>query len=186
MAEPPRKRATYDDLRALPDRLVGEIVRGELRALPRPAPRHAWASSRLGERIGGPFNVGGDGPGGWVILDEPEIHFPDGDVLVPDLAGWRSERMPALPDTAYFTTVPDWVCEVLSPSTEADDRADKMPIYVGAGVTHAWLIDPIVRTLEVYRRDEARWMLVGTHKGSAAVRAEPFEAVELTLGALWA
>lgn len=186
MAETARKRATYGDLLAVPDRLVAEIIGGELRTMARPAPRHAWASSRLGERIGGAFNIGGNGPGGWIILDEPELHLPDGDIVVPDLAGWRADRMLVLPEEAYFETVPDWVCEILSPSTEADDRADKMPIYVAAVVGHAWLVDPLVRTLEVYRRQETRWSLVATHKGDALVRAEPFEELELPLAALWA
>jgi Uma2 family endonuclease len=186
MAEPARKHATYADLLAVPERFVAEIVNGELHTLPRPAPRHAWASSRIGERVGGRFNRGSDGPGGWWILDEPELHMSSGDVLVPDLAGWRVERLPELPETAYFEPMPDWVCEVLSPSTEADDRADKMPIYAGAGVAHAWLVDPIVRTLEVYRREGERWLLLATHKGEALVRAEPFDAVPLELGALWA
>lgn len=185
MSAPAHKRATYADLCAVPSRHVAEIVSGELRVQPRPAPRHAYAASRLGERIGGPFNIGG-GPGGWWILDEPELHLPDGDIVVPDLAGWRVEHLPELPETAYFEVVPDWVCEVLSPSTEADDRADKMPLYAAAGVGHAWLVDPVVKTLEVYRREGSRWLLLGAHKGEARVLPEPFEAVELDLAALWA
>lgn len=185
MADPAGKLATYEDLLAVPDRKVAEVIAGVLRVMPRPAPRHASASSTLGFDLGGPFQRGRGGPGGWWILDEPEIHFDAYDILVPDLAGWRLSRMPDLPETAYFTLTPDWVCEVLSPSTEAEDRADKLPIYARAGVAHAWLVDPILKTLEVLRREGERWMLMGTYKGDASVRAEPFDAVPLELGALW-
>jgi Uma2 family endonuclease len=185
MSGPAKKRATYADLCAVPERYVAEIIGGELRALPRPAPRHARAASKLGERLGGAFDSGRSGPGGWWIFDEPELHLPSGDVLVPDVAGWRVERMAELPDAAYFELPPDWVCEILSPSTAAEDRADKMPRYAGVGVAHAWLVDPLVRTLEVFRLERGRWTLLATHKGDAIVRAEPFDAVELELGALW-
>ena len=185
MADLARKIATAADLAEVSERFVGEIIAGELRLQPRPAPRHASAASALGVDLGGPFQRGRGGPGGWWILDEPEVHFPEGDILVPDLAGWRVQRMPELPDAAHFTLAPDWVCEVLSPSTEASDRADKLPIYARAGVGHAWLVDPILKTLEVLRRDGERWLLLATYKDDAMVSAEPFEAVPLELGALW-
>jgi Uma2 family endonuclease len=182
-------RATYADLVAVPKRMVAEIVDGVLHVFPRPAPPHAYAASGLGMDVGGPFDRGRGGPGGWRILDEPELHFgpaDDRDVLVPDLAGWRLERMPKLPSTAYFTLAPDWVCEVLSPSTEVFDRAEKMPIYAREGVRHAWLVHPVHRTLEVFRLGKDRlWHLLGVHRDSAIVRAEPFDAVELALSALW-
>lgn len=185
MADPARKLATYDDLLAVPDRFVAEIIAGELRVMPRPSPRHARAASRLGQRLGSSFDSGDGGPGGWWILDEPELHFAAGDILVPDLAGWRVARMPDLPETAHFTLVPDWVCEVLSPSTAAEDRSDKLPIYARAEVAHAWLVDPILKTLEVMRREGGSWLLVGAWKNDAVVRAEPFDAVPFELGALW-
>lgn len=185
MADPERRRATYEDVLAAPRHLVAELVRGTLHTHPRPAPPHARASSRLGSCLGRPFDEGDGGPGGWWILDEPELHFPSGDVLVPDLAGWRVGRMPELPKTAFFELTPDWVCEVLSPSTEAEDRADKMPIYAEAGVEHAWLVDPILKTLEVHRRAGERWLVIATYKGDARVRAEPFDAIELELASLW-
>jgi Uma2 family endonuclease len=188
MGHPAEKRrpATYADLAAVPEHLVAEIINGELRTMPRPAPKHARASSRLGVRIGGAFDLGEGGPGGWVILDEPELHLGP-DVVVPDLAGWRIERMPELPETAYFELAPDWVCEVLSPSTEAEDRADKMPIFARAGVKHAWLVDPILKTLEVFAQSaERRWTLMAVYRGDARVRAEPFDAIELNLALLWA
>jgi len=180
---PAKRRATYEDVLAVPEHLVAELIRGELVVSPRPASRHARAASRLGMGVGGPFDRGIGGPGGWIILDEPELHLGD-EVLIPDMAGWRREHMPELPDVAAFELRPDWVCEVVSPSTEAHDRADKMPSYAAAGVSHVWLIDPIIATLEVFRLDGA-WRLVGTWKGDCKVRAEPFDAVELDLAALW-
>jgi Uma2 family endonuclease len=176
--------ATYDDLVAVPDHLVAEIVDGELWTSPRPAPRHAKASSRLAFRLGPPFGEGRGGPGGWEILFEPELHLGE-HTLVPDIAGWRRERMPRLPETAHFTLAPAWVCEVLSPSTEQLDRAKKLRVYAAHGVGHAWLVDPILRSLEVLRLEGAHWMLLDTYAGHAVVRAEPFEAMELELAALW-
>jgi Uma2 family endonuclease len=146
-------------------------------------------------KIGGPFDLGEGGPGGWWILDEPELHFPDpdpeepGDIeaLVPDIGGWRRARMPELPETAYFTLAPDWVCEVLSKSTESVDRDEKMPIYAREGVAHAWLIDPLARRLEAYTLIHGRrWSRPEVHEGAARVRLPPFEAIELDLSVLWA
>ena len=177
--------ATCDDLLALPAHVVGEIIDGELHATPRPTPRHALAASVLGGEIGPPFHGGRGGPGGWWILFEPELHF-DGDVLVPDLAGWRRSRMPSIPDTAYLTLAPDWVCEVISPGTGRLDRLTKAPVYAREGVGHLWMIDPLQRTLEVMRLDQGRWLILGVHGESAVVRAEPFDAIDLSLGLLWA
>jgi Uma2 family endonuclease len=179
-----RKPATYADLEALPAHVVGELIAGELHVSPRPAAPHTVAASRLGGGLSGPFDEGRGGPGGWIILDEPELHFGE-DVLVPDLAGWRRERMPRPPRTAAFTLAPDWVCEVLSPSTAALDRGLKLPLYARQGVRHVWLMDPAARTLEVFRWEDARYVLLITHTGLARVRAEPFEAVELDLPFLW-
>jgi len=183
---PPFDRpATYEDLVALPDTLVAEIVHGELHASPRPAPKHTRAYSALGTLIGGPYDHGIGGPGGWWILDEPELHL-DRDVLVPDLAGWQRRRMPLLPETAYFPLAPDWICEVLSPSTAQLDRAGKLAIYARERVAYAWLIDPLARTLEVLRLEHGRWVILGTHAGSEVVRAEPFAELDLGLDGLWA
>jgi Uma2 family endonuclease len=179
-----RKPASYADLEALPDNLVGEIVAGTLYASPRPAMPHALASSRLGSELGGPFDRGRGGPGGWFIIDEPELHFGE-DVLVPDVAGWRRERMPAVPRTAALTLAPDWVCEVLSPSTTSLDRSAKLPVYARERVRHVWLMDPVARTLEVFRLDGEHYTLLVTHAGPVRVRAEPFEAIELELTFLW-
>jgi len=186
VAKPAPRRATYDDVLAAPPHLVCEVIDGVLYTNPRPAARHAGAASVLGEELGPPFRRGRGGPGGWLILDEPELHLgPDPDVLVPDLGGWRRDRMTELPDVAFFTLAPDWVCEVLSPSTEAVDRAEKLPVYAREGVGHVWLVDPKTRTLEVFRREGSAYLLLKTWRDDAKVRAEPFDAVELLLSLLW-
>ena len=186
MADAARRRATYEDLLAVPTHRIAEIVDGVLHTQPRPASRHARAATKLGAALDGPFDQGQGGPGGWVLLHEPELHLT-ADVLVPDCAGWRRERMPVLPDTAAFELAPDWVCEVLSASTAATDRAEKMPIYARARVSFAWLVDPTARTLEAFRLEPSgqRWILLGTWRDDVRVRAEPFDACELELGRLW-
>jgi Uma2 family endonuclease len=184
MASPARKPATYDDLLKLPDDKIGEIVDGELYASPRPAGRHASCAFTLGTEIGPPFQAKRGGPGGWLFMFEPELHLGD-DTLVPDLAGWRRERMPTVPDVVAVTLAPDWVCEILSPSTERMDRVKKLPAYARHGVTPAWLINPATRTLEVFRREGTTWVLAATHADDAIVRAEPFDAIEIDLLHLW-
>lgn len=185
VARPRLAKATYADLERVPPTKVGELVNGILYAHPRPASRHARAASTLGEELGPPFNRGRGGPGGWVILDEPELHLRD-DVLVPDLAGWRRERMPEMPDVAAFTLAPDWVCEVLGASTSATDRGEKLPVFAREGVGHVWFVDPIVKTLEVLRLDGDSYRILATYHDDARVRAEPFDALELELDVLWA
>ncbi|MFV8752332.1 Uma2 family endonuclease [Nannocystaceae bacterium ST9] len=185
MTAPARRRASYEDVLQAPPNMIAEVIYGALHTQPRPAFRHANASSHLGILLGAPFRFGKGGPGGWVILDEPELHLGD-DILVPDIAGWRRERLAELPEDAPWTTiVPDWICEVLSPSTQALDRADKMEIYLRERVGHAWLVDPIVRTLEIYRFAETVWQRVAVFRDDALVRGEPFDAFELELGLLW-
>jgi Uma2 family endonuclease len=176
--------ATYADLEALPPHVVGEIIDGELVVSPRPASLHARATSQLGTKLGGPFGDGTGGPGGWIILDEPELHLV-GQVLVPDLAGWRRARMPEMPDVAAFELAPDWICEVLSPGTAKVDRAQKMRHYAGATVRNVWLVDPAATTLETYRLDGEGWRLVQTYAGDVTIRPEPFDAVDFDLGSLW-
>jgi Uma2 family endonuclease len=184
MADPAKKRATYEDLVAVPVGKVAEIINGELVVHPRPASRHALSESDLGAELIGSFHIGRNGPGGWVILFEPELHLGD-DVLVPDVAGWRRERMPEIPEVVGFTLPPDWLCEVLSPSTKAVDRADKLPIYARERVGNVWLIDPLAQTLEAFRLDGETYRLMGTWRDEARVRIEPFEALELELALLW-
>lgn len=185
MAEPVQRFATYDDLLKVPEHLVAEIINSRLVTHPRLAPRHARSSSMLGGKLTGPFDEGHDGPGGWWILDEPELHLGS-HVLVPDLAGWRRERLPRLPDTAWFELAPDWICEVLSPHTAGVDRAEKLPIYAEHGVAHAWLIDPILRTLECLENQDGRWLLLTTLRDGASVSQPPFDAITFDLSVLWA
>lgn len=176
--------------RNAPETVVAEIIGGELLAMPRPHRQHVHAASALGEELGPPFRRGRGGPGGWVILDEPELRVGSlPDIVIPDLAGWRRERIPAdfLAGTEppFITLAPDWVCEVLSPSTERVDRGRKLDLYRREGVAHVWLVSPALQTLEVLRRHDLGWLLVATFEGNSAVRAEPFDAVELDLAALW-
>jgi Uma2 family endonuclease len=178
------RRATYQDVLDAPEEKVAEIIDGELVLSPRPALRHANFSSGLGTDLGGPFQRGRSGPGGWILLDEPELHFGR-NILVPDLAGWRRERLPQVPDAPFLTLAPDWVCEVLSPATAGRDRTRKLPIYAREKVGHVWLADPALRTLEVLALVDERWSLVAAFLGDEKVRAPPFEAVELELAPLW-
>jgi Uma2 family endonuclease len=184
MARPANRRATYEDLLEVPAHLVAQIIDGELVTSPRPAPPHALAGSALGGEIMGPFQFGRGGPGGWWVLDEPELHLR-GDILVPDLAGWRRARLPAMPSTAFFELSPDWVCEIVSAGSEADDRARKMPIYAREGVPHAWILDPLTRTIESYALESGRWTLLETFRGDTRARVVPFDAIEIDLSVLW-
>ena len=177
-------RATYQDVLDAPAHRVAEIVDGTLHTHPRPAAPHARASSSLGVKIGGPFDYDAGGPGGWWIIFEPELHLGE-DILVPDLAGWRRERMPDYPDTAYFSLAPDWVCEVLSPSTRRLDLHGKRPVYAREGVGHLWLVDPVDRTLEAFELREGQWVLIASAQDDEPVSIRPFDAVTFSLGDLW-
>jgi len=176
----------YESLEALPEGMTGEILDGQLHAQPRPAVPHVMTGSVLGTKLLNPFQIGDGGPGGWWILDEPEVHFVrDIEVTVPDLAGWRRQRMPYLPEGHRIEVVPDWVCEILSPSTASKDREVKMPLYARYGVPYAWLIDPGQQTLEVYQLDDGAWVESGVFSGTDQVVAPPFEAVSIDLGLFW-
>jgi len=183
--KPSRPESAYEALERLPENVVGEIIAGELYVSPRPRMRHGRAAGRLFKRLG-PFDEepGQAGPGGWVLLPEPELHL-GGEVLVPDIAGWRRERLPEIPDVVGCTVAPDWLCEVLSPSTEALDRNRKMAVYARERIGHVWLVDPRSRTLEVYRLEEGAWRKLGVHTGEVTVHAEPFEVLPVELGSLW-
>jgi Uma2 family endonuclease len=184
MTQPARRPATYDDILALPEHLVGEIVDGELSVSPRPAVPHAIGTSALGATLVTRMQFGDGGPGGWWILDEPELHLAE-HIVVPDIAGWRRERMPELPRDTFITITPDWVCEALSPGTARFDRTRKLPLYARLGVSHLWLFDPNIETLETYRLESGHWVLLATHAGDEVVRAEPFEAIEVDLRRIW-
>ncbi len=185
--KPARKPARYDELLEIPDTKVAEIIDGEIVVSPRPASPHAHAASGILADVHGAFHrPPGDrgNPGGWWILMEPELHFHD-DVLVPDQAGWRRETMPTLPSVAAFTQAPDWVCEVVSPSTGRIDRSRKMRIYACEGIEYLWLVDPLLRTIEVYRLRDGEWIVSMVHGGDAPARIAPFEAVELEVARWW-
>jgi Uma2 family endonuclease len=186
MADPGPKnpRATYQDVLDAPEHKVAEIVDGELFLSPRPARPHSRAATALGGVLVPPFDFGSGGPGGWLIDYEPELHLGD-DIVVPDLGGWRREHKLEEPNEAFYVQAPDWVCEVLSPSTEQLDRTRKLRVYAREGVQHVWLVHPRWRTLEIFRLHEGTWMLVATHAGESVVRAEPFDAIDLDLSLLW-
>lgn len=183
----PKRRATYEDLMEVPDTKVAEIIDGELIVSPRSASPHARTASFIGGDLVGPFDAPPGAPpvpGGWWVLLEPELHFA-ADVVVPDWAAWRRERMPAFPKVPFFSLAPDWVCEVVSPSTGRIDRGAKMRLYARTGIHSLWLVDPLLQTLEVYRLEAGRWVVVDTYTGEAVVRVEPFDAIELRLGRWW-
>ena len=183
-ATPLPEPATYQDVLDAPPHKVAEIIDGTLHVNPRPAPRHAWASSGLGGSITQPYSYGRGGPGGWWIVFESELHLVE-DILVPDLAGWRRERMPDYPETAYFTLEPDWVCEVLSPSTRAMDQGRKRDIYAREGVAYLWFVDPDARTLEAFELRDSLWVLLKTLTENDPVSLPPFDAISFSLGDLW-
>lgn len=180
-----KRRATYRDVLEAPEHLVAEIIGGELRLAPRPGGPATSVASKLAGELIPPFNNGRGGPGDWIILVEPELHLGE-EVVVPDLAGWRIERLPVVPEEAYFTVAPDWVCEVISPRSEAIDRLEKLPLYATAGVPHAWLVHPRRRSIEAFRLTEGKWLAIAIHRHDTRAKIEPFEAVELDLAVLWA
>lgn len=183
----PSPRATYQDVLDAPPNMVAEIASGRLHLHPRPALRHSSATFAMAGELYRPFQ-GGSGPGGWRFMVEPELHLgPEAhpDILVPDLAGWRLDRMPSLTDAAFVTLAPDWLCEILSPSTRRFDLGEKRALYATHGVAHLWLLDPDARTLEAFTLLAGKWVLDATFRDDEEVRAAPFEAVGLSLGALW-
>jgi Uma2 family endonuclease len=185
MAELARKMVTYEDLYSIPENTTGQIIDGELIVNPRPSRKHVHTASALGGEVMPPYHFGrSGGPGGWVILDEPEIKLGQ-NIVVPDLAGWKRERFPATEETNWISIPPDWVCEVLSPSTLRVDKIRKMPIYAQNGVQYFWLIDPLAKTLDIYRLESGRWAVAGFFFDDDKVRAEPFQELEIELSNLW-
>jgi len=187
MSEPAKKEAVYEDLYDLPENMTGEIIDGELIVTPRPAPKHVYTTSVLDKKIGSPYQFGeSGGPGGWIILVEPEIKFAEEcNPIVPDLAGWKAERFPKAIETNWISVAPDWVCEMLSPRTRKYDRMKKMPKYARFEVQYAWLIDPSNRTLEVFQLRQGEWVVTGFYEEDDKVRAEPFTEIEIDLSSLW-
>lgn len=179
-----KRRATYQDVIDSPHHMVAEIIGGELRLSNRPAGPALAVAAAIRAEVSRPLGRGGEISGGWLIVEEPELHLGD-DILVPDRAAWRRDRMPA-PDAPFFTVAPDWICEVLSKPTEKTDRVEKMPIYAAHGVQYAWLAHPRWRTLEAFRLCDGRWLATAVHKDADRARVEPFEATELDLALLWA
>jgi len=177
----------YEQLLALPENQVGEVIGGQFYVQQnRPAGPQIAVAGAINSILGLPFHQGQKGPGVWWILPEPEIHFiRDTEVVVPDLAGWRRERMPAVPRDHRFEIVPDWVCEILSPSTARKDRTLKLPLYARYGVAHAWLVDPLARTLGAFELREGQWVLLGAIGDDAPVCFPPFAAVSFSLADLW-
>ena len=184
--EAARKISLYEQLEGLPDTLTGEILNGQLHTQPRPTGRHASAELGLGDALYGPFHRGRGGPGGWRIFIEPEVHFVrDVEVVVPDLAGWHRDRLPAIPEGHRFEVAPDWVCEILSPSTSSKDREIKMPMYLHYGVSYFWLIDPVAQTLRTFKAVGNSWGETGNVTGDDLVSAEPFTAISFALSSIW-
>lgn len=180
----PARKATYRDVLDAPPHMVAEIVDGVLHLQRRPPTLAALAKTALSGEIGGAFFKCRNGPGGWWIVNEPELHF-GGDIVVPDIAGWRRERMPTVPDVAFLTLAPDWACEILSPSTRKFDLEEKRPVYAREGVAHLWFVDPAARTLEAFALRDGAWTPAGAAREDEPVRLPPFEAVTFPLGALW-
>jgi Uma2 family endonuclease len=185
MVDGTHREATYQDVLDAPEHLVAELIDGELFLSPRPAAPHATATMNLSYGLGPPFAHGNGGPGGWIFMFEPELHFGK-NVVVPDLAGWRRERLPVVEDVPFLELAPDWLCETLSKSTEKLDRVKKMKVYARAGVSHVWLLDERRRFLEVHRREERHYELIAMFDETETVRAEPFDAIELKLASLFA
>jgi Uma2 family endonuclease len=184
MTEPAKRRATYTDLYGIPENMTGEIIDGELIVTPRPSRMHVYTASVLNNEIGPPYHLGRGGPGGWIILIEPEIGLGE-DIFVPDLAGWKAARYPAAEPHNWISVVPDWICEVLSPGTARKDKVKKMPAYAQHGLPCFWLIDPIAKTLDVFRLETNRWFVLATYAEDDKVRAEPFAEIEFSMNDLW-
>lgn len=184
MSQPSQRTATYADLEALPPHRVGEIIFGALYSNPRPAPRHAVAANGLGDEVTGPFQKGRGGPGGWIFMTEPELHLGP-HVVVPNLAGWRLDRLPNLPETSWIETPPDWLCEVLSPSTMQLDRTDKLRVYATYDVPHCWYVDPVAKTLEVFELRDGAYSIAATFRDDGPVTAPPFDVHTFNLNVLW-
>jgi hypothetical protein len=184
MVQSKTRSATYADIEALPPHVTGEILFGALHTQPRPANPHVGGSSSIGMMIGPPYQYGRGGPGGWYIVDEPELHLGP-HVVVPDLAGWKVDRVRGKTKQKFFDVPPDWVCEVLSESTMKIDRLDKARIYALYGVTHMWHLDPVAKILKVFQLQNENWLRINIFAAEDNVVAPPFEDANFKLGDLW-
>jgi Uma2 family endonuclease len=183
--QPVPKSSLYDQLLELPEILIGEIIDGQLHTHPRPGGKHILISSNVGSELHGPFQKGKNGPGGWWILQEPEVHLSlDNEVAVPDLAGWRKERLPEIPESHKFTVIPYWICEIFSPATETFDRQVKMPLYARYAIRFLWLIHPINKTLEAFHLVDTEYSLQGVYKSGDKLSIMPFQDIELKVSDL--
>jgi Uma2 family endonuclease len=179
-----KTKTVYEQWLEVPETVVGEIIMGDLHMSPRPALKHGNASSSLLHELMGPYHKGKGGPGGWIIMIEPEIHLAE-NIIVPDIGGWKRDRIPEITNETFFSVAPDWVCEVLSPSSAGFDRVKKMPLYLEQKVKHIWLIDPLLKTLEVFENNESSWVLIKTFMNTDKVRVVPFIEIEIDLSMLW-
>ena len=185
MSSAVKSKSVLEQWQELPDNVIGEIVSGELHVSPRPSPKHSNSASGIIDQLRTPFHNGRNGgPGGWIILMEPEVHM-ESHIMIPDVAGWKRERIPQIPEEAFFTLAPDWVCEVISPSTAKLDRVKKMPIYAEKEIKHCWIIDPLAKTLEIFENDHFQWKLIGTYSENDNVKVEPFTDVVFTINEIW-
>jgi Uma2 family endonuclease len=182
---PARKHPTLADLEALPANIKGEIIEGVLYTMTRPRGRHQNITGALIDALRGPFQRGRGGPGGWWILPEPGIELPSTPEISPDVSGWRRERMPVLPDDASIAIVPDWVCEILSPSNRRHDMLVKKPYYARVGVAYHWLIDVADRTLTAYQLKSGCWVELAVHGDEHEARVAPFSEVALDIATWW-
>lgn len=178
--------ATVADLERLPATWRGEIIDGVMHAVPRPSGPHAQIEGRMAADLEPPFGRGRGGPGGWWIVPEPGIRVERSPEFSPDLGGWKRDRLPLIPPTGPFTTVPDWICEILSPGTRNYDLTVKRRFYSEIGVPHLWYVDVDARNLEVSRLSDGKWLELATYDADEKVRAEPFEAIEIDLSSWWA
>jgi len=187
MSDAATKLATYEDLLRLPDDVRGEVLSGRVVTAPAPMPKHSKAQRALGSFIGRPFDDddGHGGPGGWWIFVEVDIALGAHDIVRPDLAGWRRERLVDPAEQRPITVVPDWVCEILSPSTAARDKVQKRALYGEAGVLHYWIVDVDARTLEAFTLESGRWVLTGSYDDASTAAIPPFDAVALDVGRLF-
>ena len=187
MSETARHLVTVEEFLDLPedDTVDVELIDGIVYTSARPLRRHQRVAIELGYRIGGPFDLDGDGPGGWWILPDTEVRFGPHDCVAPDLSGWRRERLGAHDEGPVMDVIPDWVCEVLSPTTARRDRTAKMRLYARSSVGHLWLVDPVLRTLEAYRNHDGQWLHLGTWTDGDEPAIPPFEAIRLDVGALF-